>query len=201
MKSKNIFLICLSVCFAVLLGISTTNAAYVQQYGWWDDGNPYQASNDTFAFSVHFDLFFDAATSLYRYDYTITNTADSNHAKFQTIQIAYSGTAESSGYTAGGGPTPTYVGLYDDETLGNVLEAGFNTFNEGLTGDTIWMTSYDGPGTNPNTFRGEGVGESYVTGATGIPSAGGVVPEPSAMLLLGFGLIGLLGIGKKKFGK
>lgn len=208
MKSKNIFLISLSACFAVLFTINVANAAYVQQHGWWDTGNPYVASVDyvngsgvpvTFSYSVNFDLSFDSDTNLYRYEYQVTNINDSSDAVFQTIQISIANVVDS-GYFAGTGDVmPFYVGIRTDPDFGTILDARFFDIPETQTGDTIWMTSYAPPGTGQS--RGEGAATPWAYGDGGGLPAPVPVPEPSAMLLLGFGLVGLLGIGKKRFGK
>lgn len=110
------------------------------------------------------------------------------------------GTFYASGYDSGAGGTNVITAVNDASTFSFDFTVDSGTWNGAweflVDGSKYTLGTASSPGGWDKNFFGD-----YGTGGdlSGNMGSGYVVPEPSTILLLGAGLLGLAGIGRKKF--
>jgi hypothetical protein len=98
---------------------------------------------------------------------------------------------ETDGYTVTG--SGNYNSIFEFDNKNKKLGAGATLVYE-ITGDSLIAESFYNSASNKSAVSIKGSGGELDGIGTGLP-----VPEPATMVLLGLGLIGLAGFGRKKF--
>ncbi len=97
-----------------------------------------------------------------------------------------------------GGSTPTTLNVYGSSGLLNSVDLNNTTFPSG-TDVGLWVTMIETQPITYFTVQDNYVGFSDPYSGTYIPPSMSTTPEPGGLLLLGTGLVGLAGLGWRRF--
>jgi len=141
--------------------------------------------------SVDFAVLYNSGTSLYSYFYQVTNNDGGVNDAIGRFTVDNNGSHPLLGYgVINDGLDPVQLITNKSNLFGADLDDLGNNLQVGQTTNRFYFQFKDEPTVTDGYLIDGGIGTGKVIGPT--------IPEPSSLMLLGMGILGLFGLGKKK---